>query len=280
MPEIRDRRPAFWFWMDNALLDEYGPRIGAYGIAVYACLAHYADGKGQAFPSFRTMSNLLRISQATLLRSLRCLEEEGLIVREQRQNAQGDKDSNIYTLLMVGCSATEAPAPLQKHGCSATEARCSATEAEPDLLNKNQLNKKENPLVESAKKPADLTAFETFWQAYPKKVGKKNAQRLWTREQLDSQVEAICTGVQTHLLAGLWKELQFIPHPSTYLHQERWKDEFPAVVVPTNNMSSPLSCPHPKRTFLLGAYHCQKCGQEFSEDEHFTLYPGGDTRHF
>jgi hypothetical protein len=75
-----------------------------------------------------------------------------------------------------------------------------------------------------------LEAFERdFWPEYPRKVGKPDARAQWLRipKQDEATRDAVCDGLDR------WKaywlstatERRFIPHPSTWLHQERWEDE-------------------------------------------------------
>ena len=71
--------------------------------------------------------------------------------------------------------------------------------------------------------------FCEWWQMYPLKKGKavafkewKKADRLPIDQMLSILQEQITKERQ-------WQNKQYIPHGSTYLHQERWEDE----VVPT-----------------------------------------------
>ena len=36
MDQIVDERRTNWLWIDNCVVDQFGPQIGAYGLAVYA----------------------------------------------------------------------------------------------------------------------------------------------------------------------------------------------------------------------------------------------------
>ncbi|MFZ2615946.1 MAG: hypothetical protein WA077_08170 [Anaerolineae bacterium] len=36
MDQIVDERRTNWLWIDNEVVDRFGPQIGAYGLAVYA----------------------------------------------------------------------------------------------------------------------------------------------------------------------------------------------------------------------------------------------------
>jgi len=79
-------------------------------------------------------------------------------------------------------------------------------------------------------------AFESFWQEYPKKVGKGGAFKSWLKTSY-SQVELL----QLCLKALRWqKQLdqwnknngEFIPNPQTYLNQCRWEDDCPPELNP------------------------------------------------
>lgn len=68
--------------------------------------------------------------------------------------------------------------------------------------------------------------FNLFWEAYPKKTGKKAALKSWKRNKLDEKAEIIIADVNQRKSQN-WqgKEKQYIPDPSTYLNGERWADE-------------------------------------------------------
>lgn len=72
--------------------------------------------------------------------------------------------------------------------------------------------------------------FDEFWTNYPRKVGKARAMKAFGKALKLAPFETIIAGVQ-HLRAE-WKprlqakpdEIQFVPHPSTWLNGERWED--------------------------------------------------------
>jgi len=70
--------------------------------------------------------------------------------------------------------------------------------------------------------------FTAFWALYPKKVGKDAAWRAWQKLKLtqeDCTVIAAALGWQKKSEQWTRDGGQFIPHPSTYLNQGRWKDD-------------------------------------------------------
>ena len=77
--------------------------------------------------------------------------------------------------------------------------------------------------------------FEQFWSVYPRKAGKKRAHELWYKLSPDGEtVGKIMASVEKARGTPQWRERdgQFIPHPSTYLNQERWNDEAPTIGKP------------------------------------------------
>ena len=64
--------------------------------------------------------------------------------------------------------------------------------------------------------------FSDFWSKYPKKVGKGAAAKAFAAVGgKDSLPE-----IMKDLRRRQWPDdVQFIPHPATYLNQWRWMDE-------------------------------------------------------
>src|SRR5215471_6552896 len=76
----RARRKGQWCWLDTSLVAAYGPLIGAPGIAVYVCLATHAHHATQTcFPSIKRIASEVHLSRATVKRTLRTLENCGLV---------------------------------------------------------------------------------------------------------------------------------------------------------------------------------------------------------
>lgn len=69
-------------------------------------------------------------------------------------------------------------------------------------------------------------SFEDFWKEYPRKVGRKVAARLWEKIPMIERPRVIQV-LRMWKQTSQWREGygQFIPYASTFLNQERWKDE-------------------------------------------------------
>lgn len=101
----RDRRSRRTFWIDDRVVDEFGPVMGRYpygaaALAVYAVLARRADRDGDSWPRMRAIAEQAGLSPRTVQRAIQLLEVLGLVevatCYEQGTNRQ---TSNLYTLL-------------------------------------------------------------------------------------------------------------------------------------------------------------------------------------
>lgn len=74
-------------------------------------------------------------------------------------------------------------------------------------------------------------SFDLFWSAYPRKEGKGKCRTWWKRQKPDAAlVSAMLAKIEQAKHTKKWKDDggKYIPMPSTWLHEERWEDEFAA----------------------------------------------------
>jgi len=70
--------------------------------------------------------------------------------------------------------------------------------------------------------------FDDFWISYPKKIGKQKTLEIWIKIKPDqSLLKKMLEKIELFKQTDQWKKDrgQFIPHPATWLNQERWEDE-------------------------------------------------------
>lgn len=122
------------------------------------------------------------------------------------------------------CESTEKPS--QNHRENENENKnkninIDLLENGTDLDNKTDNNEKNS--IEDK--------FNKFWQIYPRKVGKGNAKKIFYKiKPSNALFNQIIEAVEMQKNSIDWKKEkgQFIPHPSTWLNQERWQDELPS----------------------------------------------------
>ena len=91
---------------DNAIIDDYGPKIGAHGVAVYHALNRFADRQtGVCWPKIKTIGARLLLSESSVKRALHTLKAVGLITIDPRWSDDGDPTSNLFTLIPLATVA-------------------------------------------------------------------------------------------------------------------------------------------------------------------------------
>ena len=70
---------------------------------------------------------------------------------------------------------------------------------------------------------ASLNGFGEFWQRYPRQEGMGKAEEAWKRHTRGVALPDILDGISRWEHSEKWAE-GFIPMPSTWLNQKRWKD--------------------------------------------------------
>jgi hypothetical protein len=78
-------------------------------------------------------------------------------------------------------------------------------------------------------------SFDQFYAAYPRKVGKQDAQKAWAKLKPNAELFALILGAIESQKAGadwLRDDGQYIPHPATWLRAGRWLDEVRPYVAP------------------------------------------------
>lgn len=73
----------------------------------------------------------------------------------------------------------------------------------------------------------DKADFEAFWNAYPRKTGKKKAWDAWRAAKDRPSLPVILAKIAELSKTDQWvkDDGKFIPHPSTWLNQGRWDDQ-------------------------------------------------------
>lgn len=67
--------------------------------------------------------------------------------------------------------------------------------------------------------------FEALWSAYPRKVGKMDAEKAYLKALSTATAEAIHAGVVRYAIERKGQDPQYTAHPATWLNRKRWLDE-------------------------------------------------------
>lgn len=161
-----------------------------------------------------------------------------LLVRHVQKTAKGTHISTTYTVL----DGTEYADPARVVEQSAQQNAPLPEKQDPvlqdpvkqDIRKERGLEKKDNinniTPIDSATDVAharnDMT-FDEFWKIYPIKKNKVRAKKIWDKEKFRLIATPICSDVLKRTRSEpQWQDKQYIPHPSTYLSNKLWEDEF------------------------------------------------------
>ena len=116
-------------------------------------------------------------------------------------------------------------ANASKAGKASAEAR--RIKAKERALNDRSTNHKPITNNQVIKPLSNPDGFDEFWSAYPKKVGKGEAKKLWAKLKVNGRLPSVLSAIAAQKSTAQWQKEggQFIPLPATWLRQGRWDDE-------------------------------------------------------
>lgn len=84
-----------------------------------------------------------------------------------------------------------------------------------------------------AKPELNLDGFDEFWEAWPRKVARMNAEKAWSTLLREGRLPDldVLVGAAKAVASDpdmMREKMRFCPHPATWLNAERWKDVAPA----------------------------------------------------
>lgn len=195
-----------------------------------ACMAVIIDrfnrSAGSAWPGINRLATEANLHRSNVIRAIHRLELTGFVTVERG----GLGKSNRYRPTFAASSASATSSENATSRASATEVVAPArlelvapTRPEPAYRTypQNLPNKSTR-----AELPADR--FDDFWKAYPRKAGSKQKSRaIWAKKKLDQQAELIIAAVTDRTASDpQWIDPKYIPHPETFLRNQRWNDEW------------------------------------------------------
>lgn len=201
-------------------------------IAVWAYLQSQCDD-WQLSPS--QLKKHFRIGKNKVYDILTYMIDTNLLVRNVHRSANGRKEKTSYTVLdgtqyidvarAIQESVQEcAPLP-QNQEVENQEVENEDTKKERVLEKKDSEKDINNISATDVTHESEPCAFNTFWEIYPIKKNKIRAKKIWDKKKLNKIAVLICNDVSNRQVNdSAWADEQYIPHPSTYLQNERWND--------------------------------------------------------
>ena len=185
-------------------------------IVLYWLADHHNGETGDCFPSIGRLAQCCEMDKSAVHRHIGTLTTKGLISVKRRRRDDGGFTSNYYTLHL------EDPMLQNERDPSGKMLYPPVAKSDTNLGNIN-LGKNEIVMVRNIDET--IKDFERWWRIYPRKVGKAKAAPLFAKVREQINVEEIMEATIKFAQSMEGQEKRFIPHPTTWLNQERWNDE-------------------------------------------------------
>lgn len=182
------------------------------------------DGKYWTFNSAKAFSALFPyMSERTIQRVIKHLIEEKLI-ETGNFNDDPRNRTNYYTLTEYGKEVT-ANWRVALRQIDVMDNDKVAVSILKDNSNSTDINNTDINSISPISPYDDY--YEQFWAAYPKKVDKKGCYKKFCKiKDLTVIFPDIMRALETQKRSKQWSEEngKYIPHPSTWINQERWNN--------------------------------------------------------
>lgn len=214
--------------------------LDAYEFRIACWLASHAGEYRTDWVTRNEVARRTGVSQGKVSSALRVLETAGIISIEDVPTAKWrgghrfiitfDFDEWRTGRVVTGSaegSGREVTASTAKPGREVTALIEEHKEREEEQVSNSLSVVTEAPGQALVKCDDSVSLFDRFYAAYPRKVGKPAARRAFAAAVRKAGVDDISVGFKRwkafwadNAIAG-----EFVPHPATWLNQERWNDD-------------------------------------------------------
>lgn len=172
------------------------------------------------------ISKTCKIGIKKLERLLKELCAFALVQYGQKRNSKGQFEEfyiDIYDIESIKINELDKSVQPERQNCRTVETDGRFGEAIKETYTKEKeiIKNKHSCASEDAHKH-----FDEFWKIYPVKKNKKRTKQIWEKKKYDEIAPLILSDIEKRKkIDHQWQNLQFIPHPSTYLNGELWQDD-------------------------------------------------------
>lgn len=241
MAKIRGIKPEIW-------TDERFVELSPYARLLWIGMWNFACDNGHLQDKSKQIKmRVLPTDDVNCAELLRELESNGLITRTDGwidipnlSHHQKPHKRWWTTCDMPGCVLPEgtshAPAnrgatvaPPKRNGGQPVGNRGATADGDCEVDGDGEGDSERTPLSDKSDDAGSSDRFDEFWDAYDHKIAKAKARKAYTAALKKPRVtpDLIITSAREFIA---WKRSEgkhpeFTPHPTTWLHQERWADE-------------------------------------------------------
>lgn len=202
--------------------------------AVLLTIADAANRDGEhAHPGIEAMVEGSLYQRSTVFATLRRLTAEGWL--EVEQEGRGRGHATVYRLPGVAVQSPDLSATGK--GPTAPDLLAGGKgPVRPDVSDEKRSSLAPEKVQSGAAAPITPTVgnsvtptrraddFDEFWRLYPRSTGKGAAKAAFVKALRKTTLQALLEAAWRFAHDPNLPEPQFIPHPATWLNQERWED--------------------------------------------------------
>ena len=167
----------------------------------------------------------------------------GRLVRALIDYANGkeyDLDGNemiAFRFLKASIDRNEKLSAIRAEAGSKGGKQTQANASKNKQTQANSTKRKQNAINKNKNTNANTNndnLFDRFWSAYPRHVAKQNARNEFEKANVDEALlQTMLATIEKSKCSEQWTKDngQYIPHPSTWIHQKRWEDDLPVAKV-------------------------------------------------
>ena len=189
--------------------------------------------------SLKGLSNICREKVDAIREAVKELESAGYVVRSRERDEKGRLLGACYDVI----ESPEKPIldfPTLDKPTQEKPTLGNPTQLNTDISNTEPSNTEEEipptPPVQTSEKErrqscltkAQKELFDRFWEAYPRKVAKGYAEKVWQKLGATPELASeIVSGVQRAIQNdSRFRDIQYTPHPSTWLNGREWENRY------------------------------------------------------
>lgn len=251
-----------------AVFDRYPGAAGEFALALALADNAHDDGT-HIFPSVELMAHKSRQSVRAVQLHLAKMLASGWLIKVRNGGGRGrSAEYRISPEWLKGADIAPFPQPVDNSGKGADiapfrpEKGCNPRHQKGEIHDTKGCNPRHpyitgrtsigiTPLPPAAAGGADTgvenstepAAFEAFFAAYPRKVGKEQARQVWEKLTPDESLRKRIVGaVHAWARTPEWQRNggQFIPKPARWLREQRWDDEPGCALAPPPTRPNPV----------------------------------------
>jgi len=181
-------------------------------LIIYAIIYGFCqDSESKFYGSLSYLSNRSGVTRRGVMKILKRLIDGGYIIRTDETN-NGIK----YVKYHIGTTFIGG----EQRSYGGEQRSSSGEQRSPNIKEYKRDNKDNTDELEQM--------FNSFWEAYPKKVGKAPAKKAFDKINPDKALfDIMLSAIMAQSSSEQWQKdnRKFIPYPATWLNQERWNDE-------------------------------------------------------